>query len=382
MSADSLLNFLANNTQYYNSQAQAEQDKYDKGTALQNQTRDAQQKADTQGNLALMADANNRMDAIRNEGAVYSESKLREQQRRGIAETGNAYSDARLRDQLGLQPKGVIQEHPLENYLGGVKDQESYRPAMLQYLSNGGRRPKWYTGNYETDAPNINAAISATMTPEQQMKRHEVQIRQQDLEEQRKARNQLYKDKEAEREREAAAKQELGKQKAQSIGREDKLTAHSVLAGVLGPDYATTDKGTLDAMGVRIASRAKSMMNSEEGKGLDLEEAMQSAVDDMVLTGELKMPTEGTWLGRMTGGIVGPNKTPVKFNRNGTEQPQQQTAAAASAAPVAASQVSTSLSLESSEAQDWIARAQANPKNKGFTLEQIIAKGRELGKFK
>ncbi len=72
----------------------------------------------------------------------------------------------------------------------------------------------------------------------------------------------------------------------------------------------------------------------------------------------------------------------LKFNRNGTEQPQQQTAAAASAAPVAASQVSTSLSLESSEAQDWIARAQANPKNKGFTLEQIIAKGRELGKFK
>ncbi len=264
--------------------------------------------------------------------------------------------------------------HPMENYFGSISSQEEYRPALMQYLAAGGKRMPFMTGNWEHDAPQIEAVVNATMTPEQQMKRREIEQRNAELEEARKARIQIAKDKEAARQREVAAKQEAAVQKAQSIGREDKLTAHSVLAGALGPDYAKTDKGTLDAMGVRIASKAKAMLNTEKGKGLSLEEAMQKQIDQMVLNRELVL-TEATGIPLLrdlpiVGELFGaPEK--VEFRRQAPSTPTA--APAPNVGPAEAN---------SAAGKDWIARAQADPRNKGATLEAIIAAGKKYGKIK
>lgn len=320
MAAESLLNFLANQTKYYDSQVQAAQERQ----AMADRARVERQQAATQNNLALMADANSRMDAIRNESAVYSEGKLREQQGRGIAPTGNAYGDARLRDQLGLQPAGVTPSKPLENFLGSVSDQESYRPAMMQFVASGGQKPTWYTGNFEVDKPNIEAAINATMTPQQQMIRQEAQQKSADLQEARQARIALQREALTNREREAALKREGMQRKAAIPTRTDRLLAHDVLGGVLGDAYSTMPQATLDAIAARAAAGAKAKSGTEEAKGVDFEELLQDEVNGMLQRGELKLPQKGTGMRGFLN--VGQPELPAEFKPQGAAPEQQQTA--------------------------------------------------------
>jgi hypothetical protein len=242
-------------------------------------------------------------------------------------------------------------KHPLENYLGSVSDQESYRPAILQYLANGGRLPQWHTGNYEVDQPNIEAAIASTMTPEQQMKRSEVQEKNKDLKEARNARIAIAQQTQKDKERMDAAKRE-GMLQALKPNREDRISAHNVLSGILGNDYLTVPKDTVDAISERIASRAKTAMSDPENKGVDYESLMQEEVNDMILNGELKMPDKGSFLGNISFGVLGKESQKTEFNPQGTSS------------------------------QDWIARAQADPRNKGIPLEVIIAEGKKRGKIK
>ncbi len=323
--------------------------------------------------------ADARAAASRADSDSYAEGKLREQQGRGLASTGEKYSDARLRDQLGLPPEGTKPEHPLENYLGGVKSQEEYRTSMMQYIASGGKKPKWYTGNFETDQPNIEAAIGATMTPQQRMQRDEVKVRQEDLNETRDARIQAAKDSAVERQREQAAKQEGIKQKAATVTREDKVTAHNVLGGVLGADYAKTPKVMLDAVAARVAAGAKKMLNKPEAKDADIEELMSEEIDHMIQRGELKMPDKGTFIGRwadtLTFGasdyLFGGAATPTEFIPKGNEQPKTEQEAEAK-----------NKANASKAGEDWIARARAHPKNASVSLEAIIAQGKQLGKIR
>jgi hypothetical protein len=241
---------------------------------------------------------------------------------------------------------------------------------MMQYIASGGKSPQWYTGNFETDQPNIEAAIGATMTPMQRMQRDDVKVKQEDLQVQREAQRQVKKDAAQQHIREQAAKQEGIKQKAATIGREDKLTAHSVLAGVLGADYSTTDPNMLNAISVRVAAGAKKMLNTPEAGDSNIEDLMQEEVDNMIQRGELKMPEKGTFLGRWSQGILGQQASGTKFNRKGTEQPKTEAEAANNA---------KSAAMKAGE--EWIARARAHPKNEGVSLEAIIAKGKSTGKI-
>jgi hypothetical protein len=275
--------------------------------------------------------------------------------------------------------------HPLENFLGGVDDQESYRPAMMQYVASGGKRPAWYTGNYEKDKSNIDTAINATMTPEQQMKRQEAQTKQQDLQETRAARITAVDRAATDKEKESASKREALAQKAMTVHREDRIGAHNVLVGALGPDYLTTPSNITDAISERIASAAKAKRGTPEAEGLSTEELMQDEVNSMIARGELKLPEKGNYLGNLTHGIIGTQSSPAQFNRQGTQPtaaPTEPAAAptepAAAPAPIVAAAPSAG---PTDKAKDWIARAQASPRNKGYTLEQIIAEGKKRGKI-
>lgn len=289
--------------------------------------------------------ADARAAASRADSEAYSEAKLREQQGRGIASTGDAYSDARLRDQLGLQPVGVTPSKPFENFLGSVTDQESYRPAIMQYIAAGGKRPKWFTGNYEIDKPNIEAAINATMTPQQQLIRQEAKQKSADLQEARQARIEMQREALTNRERESALKREGMQRKAAIPTRTDRLLAHDVLGGVLGDAYSTMPQATLDAIAARAAAGAKSKSGTDEAKGVDFEELLQDEVNGMIQRGELKLPQKGTGMRGFLG--IGQPELPAEFKPQGTAPAQQQDGKIAPIKPVALKTIADYNSLPS-----------------------------------
>lgn len=317
MSADGILSYLANQTRYYQGQIEEEQQK----RAVENLARIQRVQADFQRGQEALQNSIVREKALRDESGAYSEAKLQEQRTGEIAPTGDAYSDTRLREQLGLPPVGQKPSHPLENFLGGVDSQESYRTAMMQYIASGGRRPKWYTGNYEADKGNIDAAIGATMTPMQQMQRAEAVQRNQDLEEARLARIQLAKDVEARRSREAALKREGISEKPAIPKREERIQALSVLGGMLGEGFDKMSQREQDAAATRAASIAKQNAMSESSKGVDFESLLQDAYNDMIAKGELKLPQEGTGLRGFLG--IGQEAKPAGFSPKGST-PQDQ----------------------------------------------------------
>lgn len=191
-----------------------------------------------------------------------------------------------------MAPKNT---HPMENYLGGVQSQEEYRPAMLQYLSNGGKQPGWFTGNFEVDKPNIDAAINATMTPQQQMVRQEAQQKSADLQEARQARLQLAKDVELRRAQDAAQKREGMKAKISIPNRDDRLQALQVLGGLAGEKFGGMPIQAQDAAAARAAAIAKSKVGTPEAQGVDFESLLGDAYNEMLLKGELKMPQESSF---------------------------------------------------------------------------------------
>lgn len=318
MSADGILSYLANQTKYYQDQFADEQQK----RAVENAIRIQKVQADFARGQEALQNSVVREKALRDESGAYSEAKLREQQTGEIAPTGNDYSDARLRDQLGLPPMGQKPSKPLENFLGGVDSQESYRTSMMQYLASGGRKPKWYTGNYEADKGNIDAAIGATMTPLQQMQRAEAAQRNQDLEEARLARIQLAKDVEARRSREAALKREGMAPKKIVPDKNERIQADTALASLLGEEaYNAMSHYSRMAVADKAASLAKTQMGTEEAKGVDYTSLLQDAYNELIASGELKLPQEGTGLRGFLG--FGQEAKPAGFSPKGST-PQDQ----------------------------------------------------------
>jgi len=330
MSADSLLQFLATQTRNYQGDITAEEDRQRQQQVAQSASVEAQRQK-------ILAQANEptALQKMSQESGQYSEAKLREQQGRGLAATGNAYSDARLRDQLGMPPAGTSPAHPLENYLGGVQSQDEYRPAMLQYLASGGKKPKWFTGNYEVDKPNIEAAISATMTPKEQAIRQEAQTKMVDLEEARQARIQLAKEVELRRSQDAALKREGIKAQASIPKREDRLQALQVLGGILGEGFGRLSLQAQDAAAAKAASIAKAKVGTPEAQGVDFESLLSDAYNEMISKGELRMPQAGSFFNLIGSGPV--FDQPAAFKPGGMAQPAPQAApkAPAPAAPKA-----------------------------------------------
>ncbi len=202
---------------------------------------------------------------------------------------------------------------PLENYLARVSDPESYRTAITQYQAAGGRTPSWYTGNFEQDRPNVETAVAASMTPQQQQVRQEAQQKALDLEEARTARIQLAKDTEARKAKEAALTREGLAQKNAIPGKNERTTALYVLGGVLGDKFGNLSDREQDAAAARAASIAKQQKLSEEGKDVDFESLVSDAYTQMLASGELKMPEEGTTLGNLTHGLIGTQAKPATF---------------------------------------------------------------------
>lgn len=312
MSASGILAYLANQTQYYNQQLGEEQER----RAVENAIRIQKVQADFARGQEALQNSIVREKAARDESGSYSEAKLQEQRTGEIAPTGDSYSDTRLREQLGLPPVGKKPDKPLENLLGSVDSQESYRTAMMQYLAAGGRKPKWYTGNYENDQGNIAAAIGATMTPLQQMQRAEAVQRNKDLEEARVERGKLAREREERLSREAALKREGMATKPAIPKRDERIQALNVLGGVLGEGFDQMSQREQDAVATRAASIAKQNAMSEDGKGVDFESLLQDAYNDMIAKGELKLPQEGTGLRGFLG--FGQESKPAGFSPKGT----------------------------------------------------------------
>jgi hypothetical protein len=329
MSADSLLRYLADQTQYYQGEARAEETRQQAQQAAQNQTILAQM---AEGKRASEAE-DVRRKAAQAESEKYSEAKLQEQRGMGLAATGNVYSDARLREQLGMPAAGAQPSHPLENYLGAVQSQDQYRPAMMQYLAAGGKRPKWFTGNFEIDKPQIEAAIAATMTPKEQAIRQETKQRMLDLEEARTARIDLAKEVEARRAQEAAQKREGIKAKAAIPNRDDRLQALQVLGGLVGAGFSQMPINAQDAAAAKAASIAKAKMGTPEAQGVDFESLLSDAYNEMILNGELKLPQEGTGL-RGWFGVGQPEQT-AGFKPRGAEPPAAPASSSEKPAPSA-----------------------------------------------
>lgn len=260
-----------------------------------------------------------RSNTQRTAAAQYSEAKLREQQGYGIAETGDSYRDARLRDQLGLPPKGQeVKVAPVENYLASVSGPEDYRSTMLQYLAQGGKKPKWYTGDYDLDKQNIETAIAVTMTPQQQLVRQDAHQKLQDLQEARQARLDLQKQKLNEQTRAQAAKQ-AGLEANQSLKaiptKEQRTQALGALESALGTEvFNQLPIDQQDSAARMIAAKAKAALMSPEGKGVDFETLIQDQLDEMIAKGQLNPGKEGSFFG-----LIGGEKPSFKPGK--TEQP-------------------------------------------------------------
>jgi len=290
----SLLDYMAGQTREYKQEAQQIEDRRAQEQAQRSEAIWAQ-------NLAAQkesADQQKRQVQSHVEAGAYSEAKLREQQGYGVAETGDAYSDARLRDQLGLPPKGRESKTPLENYLGAVDSPESYRTAMMQYVASGGKKPQWYTGNYEMDQGNIETALEATMTPQQQLVRSESRERLAGAKESREASRLLREQAALAKDRENALKREdKGKALAlKTIPSSDQVVkATDTLESRLGAEqFDAMPAEQRTAVARQISSRAKARL-AMEGSAADYNSLVEEEMDKAIANGELKMGKEGSW---------------------------------------------------------------------------------------
>lgn len=222
---------------------------------------------------------------------------------------------------------------PLENYLAGANDSDTYRTGVMQYMASGGKVPGWYTGNFDKDKPNIDAAVNATMSPQQQLIRQEAQTRMADSTESREARLKLQQETERRRAQDSAAKREGLQQQRAIPSKGDRLQAHEVLGGIMGEGYITAPQHVLNAAAEKAASIAKSQMSEPGAVGVDYESLLQDAFNDMIAKGELKLPDKGTYLGDLTGGLIGKESKPAGFSPQGVQVLKP--AAQASTSPVA-----------------------------------------------
>lgn len=187
---------------------------------------------------------------------------------------------------------------PFENYLGAVDSPESYRTAMMQYVANGGKRPQWYTGNYDMDKGNIDVALSSTMTPQQQEVRAEAQERMAMTKESRDANRALREQTQMSKDREHAMKRE-DKDKAlalRTIPNPAQLkSATDTLESRLGiPLFDAMPAEQRTAVSRQVAARAKQRL-ATEGTAADYNSLVEEEMDKAVASGELKMGKEGSW---------------------------------------------------------------------------------------
>jgi hypothetical protein len=171
---------------------------------------------------------------------------------------------------------------------------------MMQYLSAGGKKPAWYTGDYETDKVNIDAAIEASMTPMQQLTRKSQQENLQSLQENREAQLELRKQAQADKVREQVAKREAIKPKTSEVipTKNERVMADEALEGLLGSEtYTQLPPEQAADVARTVAARAKAKMNTLEGKGVDYESLVQDELQELMAKGELKKGKEGGWFG-------------------------------------------------------------------------------------
>jgi len=194
------------------------------------------------------------------------------------------------------------QTHPLENYLGAVDSPESYRTAMMQFVANGGKRPNWYTGNYDMDKGNIDVALNATMTPQQQEVRMEAQERLAATKESREANRALREKAQMQKDREDALKRE-DKEKARALRTIPSPTqlksATDALETRLGADmFDQMPAEQRTAVAREISAKAKTRL-ATEGTDADYNSLVEEELDKTVASGRLTMGKEGSWFFNM-----------------------------------------------------------------------------------
>jgi hypothetical protein len=218
----------------------------------------------------------------------------------------NQYGIDKLKQSEGI-PLTKSTAKPLENYLASVSGPDDYRTTMMQYLAQGGKKPSWYTGDYESDKGNIETSIAATMTPQQQLVRQDAHQRLADLQESRKARLELQKEKLAEQAKAQAAKQAGIANKTpnpnQIIPNKDQRSqALGALESALGSSvFSQLPPDQQDSAARTIAAKAKAAMMTPEGKGIDYETHLQDQLDEMMATQQLNPGKEGSFFGLIGG---------------------------------------------------------------------------------
>lgn len=220
---------------------------------------------------------------------LYKQASLKNQQ-------GSELSEEE-RGALGFSPKAASTATPLPNYLASAQDQDSYQTSMLQYLSQGGKKPQWYTGDFEQDQGNIKAAVSATMTPAQQLQRQEAEQRLQDLQEARKARIQLQKDSLEERKKQHALSREASKPSNLVPTKNEQQLVSDALESQLTPElFQQLPPDQANSVIREVSAKAKAIMKSTEGQGQDYNQIVEEQLAQMIASGRLKPGQEGSGL--------------------------------------------------------------------------------------
>lgn len=174
------------------------------------------------------------------------------------------------------QPKISV---PVENYLAAATSQETYGPAMKQYVGKGGHAPSWFTGDFAHDKPFIDTAVAATMSPKDQMIRHESMQKIQIGDERLKAYEEFKREQNRLKEREAADKQ-AGRESKKSLVPTDKEKGMIDLLLKDREEYSTIDPKSIQAIGATVASRVKHRMAT--GDRGDFSEMANEEMDDIM----------------------------------------------------------------------------------------------------
>lgn len=212
-------------------------------------------------------------------------------------EAATAAEEAK-REQQEMKYAASQKRNPIANYLSGVTGQDDYRSAMIQYLSAGGKKPDWYTGDYASDKMNIDTAIEASMTPREQLQRREAQQRLDQLQDYRQERLNLQKQAQQDKVREQVAKREAVKPTQIIPTSNERKMANEALEGVLGADmFDQLPREQTNEVARTVAAKAKAKMATPEGKGLDYETLLQDELDELIAKGQLKKGKEGGWFG-------------------------------------------------------------------------------------
>ena len=253
-------------------------------------------------------------------------------------------------------------------------DATTYQPLMLERMAQGKEIPKWYTGNYETDKPFIQAAANAALTRQQQVEadnkatRAEIynmktegaiaKAQAQAIQAQAELERKRQKDENLRiwREQEQKQKDKDLALKQQKLEKKQSLVPSKTELGMAldtvleHPELKGLDSASQNAAATEIAAKAKKSLTDDDT--IDYADALSEAASEVA---KRVKPSSIPFFGKSSLNPRTSQEADGKITPKGevnTYSPQQ---------------------------EDWISRAmKANP---GMSRDQIVAAGKQKGKL-